>query len=166
MCAPGTYNDREMQTSPASCVRCPDRSFTVNASSTSIADCLCAEAYYMGSPAFECLACPPGAACDVAGATLSTLPVRDGYWQMPGSADVRPCPASVQGCGVIDTCRTVCADVRNSSSTVIALVSTILAVFIIAMLAMGWRRCVLSRPRRGGPVFSQKLPVTAMQQAL
>ena len=73
----------------------------------------------------KCKACPTGTDCSKAGITLSTLPVKEGFWRTSArSSDVRMCELGVAACRgslVVNThegsVTTVNGDLKDASYT-------------------------------------------------
>ena len=83
----------------SACIQCPKKAITKSPASATASSCVCDEGFFllnaMGtnlSDGINCLTCPTGTSC-VAGTTLMSLPVEDGYWK-PGydSTIAKPCP--------------------------------------------------------------------------
>ena len=94
-CGASTYNNRTGASNLNGCIACPDNSFSA-VSSTSVAACQCDKGFYDADTAadsVDCQACPLGSVCEGDGATLTSLPLKQGYFRASTtSADPRRCP--------------------------------------------------------------------------
>ena len=103
-CLVGYYNPVPGALNQTACIRCPDHARTVTEGATSIEDCICDAEYYdiFDGQGIQCALCPSGAQCEdrrTTGISLSTLPVKRGYYRHSNSSvDVRRCPDAAVGC--------------------------------------------------------------------
>jgi hypothetical protein len=102
-CPVGTFSRIVGGASESACVSCvtlDPKMTTLRAGSTSPADCVCREGFFV-LPSGVCSACATGMNCDAPGVTVAQLPVAKGFWRTPGSTIVRKCrlPKACRGSG-------------------------------------------------------------------
>ena len=121
-CSASTYNSLPDQIDMGACTPCPINSYSEQAS-TSVAACFCESGYYdelYDSDHVSCVLCPVAANCTAAGLTLSSLPLKRGYWRTgAGSDSLLQCPdyssddtACVGGAGD-DLCKPWCVILQH-----------------------------------------------------
>jgi hypothetical protein len=95
-----TYNSEHGSSDVAACRLCPTNAYTVNSSTTSIDDCLCADGFYdtIAGTGVQCSPCPIGTDCS-GRATIDRLPLIPGYYRLDNTTiDVRTCPDAHTNC--------------------------------------------------------------------
>ena len=123
VCVPGKYQDVSGQTACKACNGgyCPLgsknptscevggglKSSVAFVDGESPEDCVCKAGFYDNATTglVQCLECPSGTNCMLAGTTLSTLPVKPGYYRLSRtSIDVRRCPDAAKNCSEASEC--------------------------------------------------------------
>ena len=94
-CGEGTYNNATHRIHLGACLPCPSFSSSPRASTSETA-CLCERGYFDSLPDSDRVQCEPclvGSVCEVGGLTLSTLPLKRGYWRTNNrSENLLRCP--------------------------------------------------------------------------
>ena len=114
-CSENTYNPEPRSGKQTDCLRCPERTNTLELDArTSEDDCSCNQGYYYAPANFtvgrdECVArcctCPVGTGCDYGSITLAALPVSPGFFRLSNdSVDVRRCPDAATNCSALSEC--------------------------------------------------------------
>ena len=88
-CPIGTYNNRTGQNFATACTRCPEYSTTLNASSTSIADCTCQQSFIESITADGSVRCECAAGMGIVGGQSCSLCAVGSYKDNTGNAKAR-----------------------------------------------------------------------------
>ena len=103
-CSAGTYNPHWWNSTAFACLPCPLFSTSTVATSKG-SHCFCIQGYfdlrtsYSEDSRAQCELCPSGTQCAEANTTISSLPLRVGYYRIsPLTVDVQMCPDATANC--------------------------------------------------------------------